>query len=560
MANRPALSDLLLISGFAVIALLVAFVFSPHIGFYSAAQPLGPFSVSPFYFIFMAGALGALTAMVGKYHDGKLLTLLVPFFVLLVVIYVVPNILDSNYATNYYDASGHLSRGLYVAATGHSNSSVDTYFDVQPAFFWLTAEFLTVVGGSTSSETSAISFEILKWFPIFAILTSLPILLALYKRLLRSSGLVSAALVLQFGVNLSRFHYSAEIVADILFWVVLLIILIAKDSGSSKVLFTAVLPCVALVFMHQGVTFITVLTLIALAVYPIIFRLIRMPGFGIVRRDFALLVIVILAWFTYLAFVTVYTFANFLSALKSVVATLFGEGLTLVFQGSIRPNAGWHQVVVGEEIFLAGLIIISLVGSLSISARSRSEQDKFVFSSILITSVFFGGIALELGGAGYIARWPEIMMPFIAYTFIRIAQVVNRKMNVPHLAHPFVVGLALFLLLAPSTTLYFSGRNFQSLTYGEIYSKSFTTSFTPSNVVGLYPGTSVIQLYPFVQTIQEKQTIQTGQVLLFNIHDYIQAAYYLTGNATSVRNIADSAISSSNQVYENPDASILVYR
>jgi hypothetical protein len=80
-----------------------------------------------------------------------------PFILFIVVIYVGFELADSSYITSFYDATTHFNRGLFVAVTGHSNPSVDLYFDVQPGFFWATAILSSVCGVSLTSFVNSMS-------------------------------------------------------------------------------------------------------------------------------------------------------------------------------------------------------------------------------------------------------------------------------------------------------------------------------------------------------------------------------------------------------------------
>jgi hypothetical protein len=92
------------------------------------------------------------------------------------------------------------------------------------------------------------------------------------------------------------------------------------------------------------------------------------------------------------------------------------------------------------------------------------------------------------------------------------------------------------------TAFYFSGRNFQSMTYGEVYSKSFLTSETPNNVIGLYPGSSIAPLFQFVRSQVVEHSGSRSQIIWVTRHDYIQVDYYLTSNMTGVNGVVGYVI------------------
>ncbi|MDW8083050.1 MAG: hypothetical protein RMI56_04530 [Sulfolobales archaeon] len=72
--------------------------------------------------------------------------------------FVLLQYFDLMHAENFYDAGGHMRRGFYVTITGRSDPEVDTYFDIQPAFFWWTAVFVNILFGPQSSRTPMFFF------------------------------------------------------------------------------------------------------------------------------------------------------------------------------------------------------------------------------------------------------------------------------------------------------------------------------------------------------------------------------------------------------------------
>jgi len=529
-------------------------------GYYGPADVFGPFSRYALFFVAAFVLVGVFSTIAWQGRGKYNVILVAPILVLILFKFMVPQSMDSYYATSFYDALGHLSRGLYVAVTGHSDPSVDSYFGLQPGFFWETAIIFNVISGVPTSLTSSLSLIVLKWFPILIALLYVPILWLLYKELIANRVLVSAAIVAQFALSTSPFHYAAQTYGDALFWLVLALVFIAWNRGSPKYLGLVLLTGISLIFVHEGVTIMTALVLISVAMYQMLFRN-RSRLAGSTRKAFVILSLNFVAiWLGYLSFWALSTFGVFISAFRSVLETLVERSTSLVSSELSRSNPVWGAVVFDKFLFFLALIASGLLTSLWNAYRRRDEKDKLVLFMLLFADFFFGPLAVGSGGAGYIERLPEMTLPLIVYSVIRLAAGFGmQNRTFPSKWVPFLlIGLISVSSIA-GTAFYFSGRNFQSMTYGEVYSKSFLTSETPNNVIGLYPGSSITPLFQFVRSQVVEHSGSRSQIIWVTRHDYIQADYYLTSNMTGVNGVVGSLSNSSNRIYANPDSVVFVH-
>jgi hypothetical protein len=528
-------------------------------GYYGPADAFGPFSRYALFFVVVFVLVGVFSAIAWQGRGKYNVILTAPILVLILFKFMVPQSMDSYYATSFYDALGHLSRGLYVAVTGHSDPSVDSYFGLQPGFFWETAIIFNVISGVPTSLTSSLPLIVLKWFPILIALLYVPILWLLYKELIANRVLVSAAIVAQFALSTSPFHYAAQTYVDALFWLVLALMFIAWDRGSQKYLGLVLLTGISLIFVHEGATFMTALMLISVAMYQTLFRN-RIRLAGSTRRVFVILSLNFVAiWLGYLSFWALSTFGIFISDFRSVIETLVERSTSLVSSELSRSNPVWGAVVFDKFLFFLALIASGLLTSLCNVYRRRDEKDKLVLFMLLFVNAFFGSVAVASGGAGYIERLPEMTLPLIVYSVIRLAAGFGmQNRTFPSKWVPFLLIGLISVSSIVGTAFYFSGWNFQSLTYGEVYSNSFLTSETPNNIIGLYPGSPITTLLQFVQSQVVEHSGFISQITWVTRHDYIQADYYLTGNMTGVNDVVNSLSNSSDRIYANPDSVVFV--
>jgi len=239
---------------------------------------------------------------------------------------------------------------------------------------------------------------------------------------------------------------------------------------------------------------------------------------------------------------------------------LVEQSTSVVSSELSRSNPVWGAVDFDKFLFFLALIASGLLTSLWNAYRRRDEKDKLVLFMLLFADFFFGPLAVGSGGAGYIERLPEMTLPLIVYSVIRLAAGFGmQNRTFPSKWVPFLlIGLISVSSIA-GTAFYFSGRNFQSMTYGEVYSKSFLTSETPNNVIGLYPGSSITPLFQFVRSQVVEHSGSRSQIIWVTRHDYIQADYYLTSNMTGVNGVVGSLSNSSNRIYANPDSVVFVH-
>ncbi len=387
-----------------ILALAFILIYSAFFGqttYYTVNDPLGPLSVNPIIFVFeLLLPIGFLILLRnGKYSSPWFF---IPVVLIVVILYVSFELFDTQYVTSFYDATSHFNRGLYVAVTGHSNPLVDGYFDMQPAFFWVTGIVSSVAGFSLSSSVSAISLLILKWTPLVEVLLYLPILGLFYKKLLGDNKLVATALVLQLSLELLTFHYSAETYGQAIYWLIFCLMFLSSKKLGIKYSILAIFASISLIFVHQGLTILTLIALTSLVIYRLPFKIIDRK-LSVIRRGFVVLpVIVGISWVVYLMFATKVQFNVLLSSLSSIIVKYLSQSTAIISLSTFRASELWQTIVYEKSVYILLIMGLGLSFSFYNAYKRKEDSDRLAFTLLLSSIVFFGGASVGLGGAGYL--------------------------------------------------------------------------------------------------------------------------------------------------------------
>jgi len=492
-----------------------------------------------------------------KYRTKNPLLYLTPLILLITVKFMAVDLVDKYYVTHFYDAPGHFVRGLYVVVSGHSNPRIDGYFDLQPAFFWVIAILLNIVGEVPKSYVDYPSMFLVKWFHIIAIMLYTPILYALYRYLFKDNLLASIAIFLHFGVEFTRFHYAAQTWGNALYWLVILLILKYVNSNDAKYLMLTSLVGISLVFLHQGVAVATILTLVALTSFTLFYSIaIKNRRGNLVATAVIALIVVLASWLIRLIYMAVPTFHSFVMLLRHIIKTAFTEGIEVIPEAASRADETWGFVVFLKSIYLGTLILLPLT-LLSYSIfKKRAKMDMLLLTIQLFMTIVFGGIAVYLGGVGFIERLPQLTLPIIVYSVVK--DIITRPLTYKRKNFNIIaIGIILTTFISAGTVFYMSGRNFQSIPYGDYHSKFFLVINDPQNILGIYPK---LRIKPIRDVVEEKLTNTTldrpVQPMVISVlrHDIIQTKYYVCSDEQFILSITMDLMRKRNLIYQNPDA------
>jgi hypothetical protein len=267
------------------------------------------------------------------------------------------------------------------------------------------------------------------------------------------------------------------------------------------------------------------------------------------------LALLITGWFSYLAFLTVYTFRDFVGLFEKVIEILVARNLWLVQESIQRPNPVWMQIVTYKAVYISLFVLLGIIASLMNAWKTNDDVDKAAFTIQLFTTAIIGAIAIALGGAGYVERL-LMLSPLITYSLIKLVgrTYANTNFHLGKLGRPVklsLAALALTSVIFVGIVFYFSGRNFQSITYSEIAGPNFITEHDPRGASQLY--------YTRISPVSEGIVRGFRQDFFYSIsmYDTIFSVYYIVGDPGRIANIYADLSRNNSQIYDNKAVQIL---
>lgn len=543
----------------AILAILIANTFFLQISYYNSNDKFGLLSVYPIAFFAQLLLPIIFMAILLRIRNFSPVFYLIPFVLLILFIYVGIELADASYISSFYDGPWHFSRGLFVTVTGHSNPLVDRYFDIQSGFFWVTGTLSAVCGFSLTSFVSSMSLIIIKWFPVFAILLYTPILFLLYKRLLGSTFLVSVALLLHFSLEMIAFHYAAQTYGRALYWIILALLFVLSHKRDLKYSILALLIGFSLFFIHQPLSVLSLITFIAVVVYPAPFKAIASDT-RFLRKDLLILPVALgVGWVSYIAYFSVNQLATVTGRIQQAIVELVTEGAEIVSSGAYRSYEPWAQIVSYKALYIFIIVGIALVLSFIIAYRKKDEMAKLAFTVLLFSTILFGGISVGLGGAGYIERLPSLLMPIIVYSFVKFGSIIrprNLKLRGNRILDSLLVTI-LILIVFVGSIMYVSGRNIHSLTYSEYYSNVYLANNCQTNIENIYTGTNVNTINHIFAVELSNSTISDSSIIKVQQRAILET-YYRYSDMDHIEQTITEFSKEMNIVYTNPTTIILV--
>lgn len=498
----------------------------------------------------------SLLIVVTSVYICKTITLAIALFISAVMVkYFLPCFFDHTYIENFYDAGSHIMRGAYVTITGHSDPMVDEYFDVQPGFFWWTAIYINVVFGPQTSLNSWVFEFFTKWFNMMAITLYIPILVFLFKRLglsLKSAFLACTVFVL---LLLSRVHYSAQEFSWLLYWLLLAMLMgaLSKDNFHARDFVIPAIIMFSLVFIHEGTTLFTVITLFSLLVSIVIpIQFVRVGGSLKVKKYLLVMFVLLISlWLIYLNFFTIRTFENFIWVFNYVMGAVFkGEVAQVVASHVGSPHPIRSIIVIARSLYMV-IVVLTMVFILFLRSYKGDRLSRSLLTYVVLLIGFIVPIALALGGTGYIGREFTALAPVMAFTMLSAKESFSKLINMN--GRKKILGVLFIALLSSLCVVggvfYFFGWNFQSVPYSERVARYFLINFGP-NIANVYPALPILSLYfpqyPYASPLND------CCVYVEEHHNNIQAVYYTVGNPRLIEEARIDLTKQFNLLYSSP--------
>jgi hypothetical protein len=453
-------------------------------------------------------ALSFILIYLTKRENKSVIFLTIPFIAFILARFYLPWFSFPQYGSTFYDAGGFLERTEYVLYTGHTTPiyPLDQIVRQEPGFEWANAMLIDIMNGVPTSPTAFILTFLEKYYNVIEVLVYTPILLYVFRKLGLDIYKSFIGLIIFFGFEFSpNLHYVDQTYATPLYWLLLLLVYLSVKEGGLKHSVPIAVLSSGIILSHLGVAFFSFYGLLAIALYYL--RKNRTPLYYTALFG--------IGWVSYLNYLaTVY--AGYVG-LGYDVATFYTKPsslITVISQDLYRPLPIWAEIVFYEAVYMAIITLTPALLFFLLSRKSDKKEEYLMLAVlILITSLIAGPVAAKLGGAGYITRIPQQLMPFMAMAFAEIS--FSRKLK------PLFATMVIILVLVGSL-YYYEGRNFEATLNNNYLTFLYTyaVSKPPSFLLTAYCPLGI------------NATI-TG----YSISGLIQSYYYEYGNFSIIQEI-----------------------
>jgi len=440
--------------------------------------------------------------------NKSVIFLTIPLIAFILARFYLPWFSFPQYGSTFYDAPGFLARTEYVLYTGHTTPiyPFDQIVRQEPGFEWANAMLIDVMNGIPISPTAFILSFLVKYYNVIEVLVYTPIVLYVFRKLGLDIYKSFVGLIILFGFEFSpNLHYVDQTYATPLYWLLLLLVYLSVKEGWQKHSVPIAVLSSGIMLSQLGVAFFSFFGLLAIALYYL--RKNRTPLYYTALFG--------IGWISYLNYLaTVYGDYVVLGYDVATFYTKPSNAITVVSQDLYRPLPIWAEIVFYEAIYMAVITLTPALLFFLLSRKSDKKEEYLMLAvSILITSLIVGPVAAKLGGAGYITRIPQQLMPFMAIPFAELS--FSRKLK------PLFATLVIILVLIGSL-YYYAGRNFEATLNNNYF------EFLYAYAVSKPPSFLLTYYYP----LSFNATL-TG----YSISGLIQSYYYEYGNFSIIQEI-----------------------
>ncbi|MCG2872179.1 MAG: hypothetical protein L7H13_08130 [Sulfolobales archaeon] len=410
----------------------------------------GQMSLDPYAFpLFSVLTALSFTLIYLTRKNKSVIFLTIPLIAFILARFYLPWFSFPQYGSEFYDAPGFLARTEYVLYTGHTTPiyPLDQIVRQQPGFEWANAMLIDIMNGIPTSPTAFILSFLVKYYNVIEVLVYTPIVLYVFRKLGLDIYKSFIGLIIFFGFEFSpNLHYVDQTYATPLYWLLLLLVYLSVKEGGLKHSVPIAVLSSGIMLSHLGVAFFSFFGLLALAIYYL--RKNRKPLYYTVLFG--------IGWITYLNYIAL--LYDYYVGLGYDMATSFmniSSAIHVVSQDLYRPLPIWAEIVFYQAIYMAIITLTPALLFFLLSRKSDKKEEYLMLAVlILITSLIVGPVAAKLGGAGYITRIPQQLMPFMAIAFAEMS--FSRKLK------PLFATVVIILVLIGSL-YYYEGRNFEAV-------------------------------------------------------------------------------------------------
>ncbi len=375
-----------------------------------------PYVYGPLSYSEPLGILGSIVATIslilaGLENDRRLAVPAVILSIAMVVTikFLVPDLADRYYITDFEDSFNHMYRAMYIAEFGH----LTPYFDFMwlNRSLWLTlAEAILMLWGHPTWFKDPPFYFAIKWTPeLFSVMMAPPVYL-----LARSAGLGRRASGLAVALSLALWPDIPAMASNdygtITFTVAAAFFVMAVRERDRRLLAPLLLSTLAAVYTHELVAaLMTVALLGGVAVY----MLFPDKGGWPARRAALAALATSLSAYLVMAMYNSYTFVQqgisyYWHVTLSTLKQLLYHAPSLVSQATYRATPAYHAAV---EVKAAAYILELVIPfGASIALAIRRPENRLLFGALGLSGLVGAALTLGLGAVGWADRVPIMML------------------------------------------------------------------------------------------------------------------------------------------------------
>ena len=387
----------------------------------------GPLSYDP-----LLGALGsailalslALAALAAYRRDvpggAAAALILLSASVVVAAKFLVPDLADRYYITDFEDSFDHMYRAMYIAEFGH----LTPYFDFMwlNRSFWLTlAEAILVLWGHPTWFKDPPFYFAIKWWPeLSSIMMAAPTYL-----LARSAGLARRASGLAVALSLALWPELPVVASDhygtITFTIALAFFALAVRERDRRLLAPLLLAVLAAAYTHELVAALMAVALLGGAAMCVLFP----EGAGARRAALAALAASLSAYLI-MALYDSYGLVQqgisyYWHVTLSTLRRLLYHAPSLISQATYRAMPAYHAAV---EVKAAAYILeLVLPFAVSLALAARRPGHRVLSGALGLAGLVGAALTLGLGAVGWADRVPIMMLGVIGAILAGLAEV-----------------------------------------------------------------------------------------------------------------------------------------
>ena len=366
-------------------------------------------------------ALAALAAYRRDVPGGAAAALiLLSASVVVAVKFLVPDLADRYYITDFEDSFSHMYRAMYVAEFGH----LTPYFDFMwlNRSFWLTlAEAILVLWGHPTWFKDPPFYFTIKWWPeLSSIMMAPPAYL-----LARSAGLGRRASGLAVALSLAMWSDIPVLASDhygtVTFTVALAFFVLALRERDRRLLAPLLLATLAAAYTHELVAALMAVALLGGAAMYVMLP----EGAGTRRATLAALATSLSAY-VIMALYNSYSFVQqgisyYWHVTLSTLHSLLYHAPSLISQATYRTMPAYHAAVEVKAAAYILELVLPLAVSLALALRRPSYR--VLFGALGLSGLVGAALTLGLGAVGWADRVPIMMLGDISAILAGLAEV-----------------------------------------------------------------------------------------------------------------------------------------